>query len=332
MFCAAAARSASRAVPRAMASCGSRRLASTASPAGSSRSSRGTLLRWALAAGAVYYYNTSPIFADEGQAEPMISAPDSSLGSDLYTVDAVVEQRRKLAQDAALRDRQQSPAKEVEKESQSGAQDETTAPGEEDAGQGGAFNPETGEINWDCPCLGGMAHGPCGEEFKGAFSCFVYSEEEPKGMDCIEKFQEMQDCFRKHPDIYGAELEDDEPPEEAEEDVAQDLAVQQNATRQHDESSRDTEETRAAKETDKQASSQEPAKSSQGSETPYVGQTAAAEKSSESKLKTQFPPRDDNGETQSLVTKRPPEMDANAPWRDASVVNDDASEGEKSKH
>jgi len=24
----------------------------------------------------------------------------------------------------------------------------------------GAFNPETGEINWDCPCLGGMAQGP----------------------------------------------------------------------------------------------------------------------------------------------------------------------------
>lgn len=60
---------------------------------------------------------------------------------------------------------------------------------EEEAGQQAAFNPETGEINWDCPCLGGMAHGPCGEEFKAAFSCFVYSEEEPKGIDCIEKFQ-----------------------------------------------------------------------------------------------------------------------------------------------
>jgi len=31
---------------------------------------------------------------------------------------------------------------------------------EAEAGQEGAFNPETGEINWDCPCLGGMAHGP----------------------------------------------------------------------------------------------------------------------------------------------------------------------------
>ena len=60
---------------------------------------------------------------------------------------------------------------------------------EEEADQQGAFNPETGEINWDCPCLGGMAHGPCGDEFKAAFSCFVYSNEEPKGMECIEKFK-----------------------------------------------------------------------------------------------------------------------------------------------
>jgi intermembrane space import and assembly protein 40 len=63
------------------------------------------------------------------------------------------------------------------------------AEAEEESGQAGAFNPETGEINWDCPCLGGMAHGPCGENFKAAFSCFVFSKEEPKGMDCIDKFK-----------------------------------------------------------------------------------------------------------------------------------------------
>ena len=48
-----------------------------------------------------------------------------------------------------------------------------------------------------------MADGPCGEQFKAAFSCFVYSEAEPKGMDCVEKFKGMQDCFREHPEIYG---------------------------------------------------------------------------------------------------------------------------------
>jgi intermembrane space import and assembly protein 40 len=34
-----------------------------------------------------------------------------------------------------------------------------------------------------------MAHGPCGEEFRAAFSCFVYSNEEPKGVECIDKFK-----------------------------------------------------------------------------------------------------------------------------------------------
>lgn len=86
---------------------------------------------------------------------------------------------------------------------------------EEEASQQGAFNEETGEINWDCPCLGGMAHGPCGEQFRAAFSCFVFSKEEPKGVDCIEHFKTMQNCFREHPDVYGAELEDDEERGEA---------------------------------------------------------------------------------------------------------------------
>lgn len=39
----------------------------------------------------------------------------------------------------------------------------------------------SGDINWNCPCLGGMATGPCGVEFREAFSCFHYSEAEPKG-------------------------------------------------------------------------------------------------------------------------------------------------------
>jgi intermembrane space import and assembly protein 40 len=75
--------------------------------------------------------------------------------------------------------------------------------GEEDSSGGGAFDPVTGKINWDCPCLGGMAYGPCGMQFREAFSCFVFSEEEPKGIDCVEKFKAMQDCFRENPDVYG---------------------------------------------------------------------------------------------------------------------------------
>ncbi|KAL9051692.1 MAG: hypothetical protein Q9162_005842 [Coniocarpon cinnabarinum] len=82
---------------------------------------------------------------------------------------------------------------------------------ESEADSQGAFNEETGEINWDCPCLGGMAHGSCGTEFRDAFSCFVYSTDEPKGINCIEKFKFMQDCFRKYPEVYGSELTDPDP-------------------------------------------------------------------------------------------------------------------------
>ncbi len=147
-------------------------------------------------------------------------------------MDAVIEEKRQQAHKDA------PPPPEEPKQAAaaiSAASDETAQAAsalEEEAGQQGAFNPETGEINWDCPCLGGMAHGPCGEEFKAAFSCFVYSNEEPKGMDCIEKFQyvyscsslrvfiaaltrhrHMQDCFRQHPEVYAAELAEDEEDE-----------------------------------------------------------------------------------------------------------------------
>ncbi|KAI9220296.1 hypothetical protein BC828DRAFT_383897 [Blastocladiella britannica] len=77
------------------------------------------------------------------------------------------------------------------------------------ASSGGAVD-DQGNINWDCPCLGGMAYGPCGEQFRDAFSCFVSSEEEPKGIDCVEKFQAMQECFREHPEVYADELKDDD--------------------------------------------------------------------------------------------------------------------------
>lgn len=42
-----------------------------------------------------------------------------------------------------------------------------------------------------------MADGPCGEPFKAAFSCFVFSKEDPKGVDCIERFKDMQTCFQQ---------------------------------------------------------------------------------------------------------------------------------------
>ncbi|KAM3511380.1 hypothetical protein MY11210_004989 [Beauveria gryllotalpidicola] len=192
-----------------------RRFAST-SPADKSRSWKGSAVRWALAGGAVYYYSTSTVFAEEAiPVKQFSTAPSSFLESnektELPTVASIVEGRKSQAAAAA---KAQKPADSTPK--QQDAKEDTTAETtanagspealEEEADQQGAFNPETGEINWDCPCLGGMAHGPCGEEFKTAFSCFVYSNEEPKGMECIDKFQAMQECFRQYPEIYGAEL------------------------------------------------------------------------------------------------------------------------------
>lgn len=128
----------------------------------------------------------------------------------LQTVASISEERKAQSRSQLLSQTQQSQTTTY-----AAPDDETPAPGspeelEEEASQEGAFNEETGEINWDCPCLGGMAHGPCGDQFRAAFSCFVFSKEEPKGVDCIEHFKAMQNCFREHPDIYGAELDDDE--------------------------------------------------------------------------------------------------------------------------
>lgn len=81
-----------------------------------------------------------------------------------------------------------------------------------------AYNPETGEINWDCPCIAGMTQPPCGEKFKEAFSCFVYSKSEPKGVDCVEQFREMQSCFQQHPEIYGRDDDEDGADDEGDQD------------------------------------------------------------------------------------------------------------------
>lgn len=69
---------------------------------------------------------------------------------------------------------------------------------------------ENGEINWNCPCLGGMATGPCGVEFREAFSCFHYSEAQPKGSDCYDAFKTMQDCMSNYPGVYKQNQRDDD--------------------------------------------------------------------------------------------------------------------------
>jgi len=60
-----------------------------------------------------------------------------------------------------------------------------------------------GSINWDCPCLGGLAIGTCSLEFRRAFSCFHNSDAKAKGSECFSEFSKLTECFSKYPKLYG---------------------------------------------------------------------------------------------------------------------------------
>ncbi|EXJ69632.1 uncharacterized protein A1O5_07668 [Cladophialophora psammophila CBS 110553] len=188
------------------------------SPANARRNWKGTALRWGIAIAGIYYYNTSPVFAEQPQynlLNPHLDAVEDER-RDHSTLEALTSRRAREAESNASVLHSAADSISSENASTTIVSDHeplttgTAGELEEEAAGEGAFNPETGEINWDCPCLGGMAHGPCGPEFREAFSCFVFSKEEPKGMDCIDKFQNMQQCFQRYPEIYKGELEEDE--------------------------------------------------------------------------------------------------------------------------
>ena len=69
-----------------------------------------------------------------------------------------------------------------------------------------------------------MASGPCGVEFRDAFSCFHYSEEDPKGSDCIDNFRTMQECMVSYPDLYPVGGEDKAEDKKEKEELAKDEA------------------------------------------------------------------------------------------------------------
>lgn len=60
-----------------------------------------------------------------------------------------------------------------------------------------------GAINWDCPCLGGMASGPCSLFFRRAFTCFHNSDSANKGAECLSDFAALTECLAKYPKLYG---------------------------------------------------------------------------------------------------------------------------------
>ncbi|XP_056649113.1 mitochondrial intermembrane space import and assembly protein 40-B [Diorhabda sublineata] len=65
---------------------------------------------------------------------------------------------------------------------------------------------ENGDINWSCPCLGGLATGPCGVEFRNAFTCFHSAEGEEQSKECYSLFKTMQNCMEKYPNLYHKNL------------------------------------------------------------------------------------------------------------------------------
>ncbi|KAL9000454.1 MAG: hypothetical protein Q9169_000971 [Polycauliona sp. 2 TL-2023] len=155
--------------------------------------------------------------------EPLTPSPPTEESS-LPTLDSIKKPRNIATTPASSNPSSKPLAPVVDEPTPSPLSDPSAA--EAEASSEGAFNEETGEINFDCPCLGGMAHGPCGEQFRTAFSCFVYSKEEPKGMDCIEHFKGMQDCFREYPEVYGGELEEDEAETETQERQGEDQGLE----------------------------------------------------------------------------------------------------------
>lgn len=71
-----------------------------------------------------------------------------------------------------------------------------------------------GSINWNCPCIGGTASGPCGFEFREAFTCFHYSTSEAKGSECLDKFTKLNECMAEYPTLYSKGKGDEEKEEE----------------------------------------------------------------------------------------------------------------------
>lgn len=78
----------------------------------------------------------------------------------------------------------------------------------QDLSNQGLYNPNTGEVNWDCPTLAGLAHGPCGFKFRSTFLCFLYSDNIPKGKECLQQFDLMQKCFHQNSDYYFSKDDD----------------------------------------------------------------------------------------------------------------------------
>lgn len=76
-----------------------------------------------------------------------------------------------------------------------------------------------------CPCVADLKSGPCGSSFVSAFTCFLKSQSEDKGVECIGPFQDMQHCMMKHPEAFADFIQPKQQSEEQQDAVAEDLAA-----------------------------------------------------------------------------------------------------------
>ena len=81
--------------------------------------------------------------------------------------------------------------------------------------------------------------GPCGLEFREAFSCFHYSTSEVKGSECLEQFAKLQMCMKDFPELYEEKKQDT-----AEEQVGEESKKEEESTKDSPTST----DTQAAKE------------------------------------------------------------------------------------
>lgn len=55
----------------------------------------------------------------------------------------------------------------------------------------------------ECPCVAELRDGPCGEAFTEAFVCFIKSQAEEKGSDCVSPFIALQKCIQENKDAFA---------------------------------------------------------------------------------------------------------------------------------
>ncbi|KAJ0710677.1 putative mitochondrial intermembrane space import and assembly protein [Helianthus annuus] len=98
---------------------------------------------------------------------------------------------------------------------------EATAYGNEDEN----LSPEAkAQKALECPCIQNLRTGPCGSQFSEAFLCFMKSNAEEKGSDCVNPFVALQKCIQINPNAFPSDVLENEEAE-AQEKPVQDYKI-----------------------------------------------------------------------------------------------------------